>query len=86
MKRIAVWFIETCLEVLLIGLVLTLLLGHDQHAFLKDVLLYSSGVSLLFFSTGYLLTTISCELFGTVVAHGCTLRWLQLSFSSTSRS
>jgi hypothetical protein len=58
MKRIAVWFIETCLEVLLLGLVLTLLLGHDQHAFLKDVLLYSSGVTLLFFSTGYLLTTI----------------------------
>src|SRR4051794_39837679 len=40
MKRIAVWFIETCLEVLLLGLVLTLLLGYDQHAFLKDVLIY----------------------------------------------
>lgn len=58
MKRIAVWFIETCFEILLLGLVLTLLLGHDQHEFLKDVLIYSSGVSLLFFSTGYLLTTI----------------------------
>ena len=58
MKRIAVWFIETCLEVLLLGLMLTLSLGHDQHAFLKDLLLYCSGVSLLFFSTGYLLTTI----------------------------
>ena len=57
-KRIAVWFTETCLEVLLLGLVLTLLLGHDQREFLKDVLIYSSGVSLLFFSTGYLLTTI----------------------------
>ncbi|MGB0122090.1 MAG: hypothetical protein WBP63_01570, partial [Silvibacterium sp.] len=58
MKRIAVWFIETASEVLLLGLVLTLLLGHDQHAFLKDVLIYSSGISLLFFSTGYLLTTL----------------------------
>ncbi len=58
MKRIAVWFIETASEVLLLGLVLTLLLGHDQHAFLKDVLIYSSGISLLFFSTGYLLTTV----------------------------
>lgn len=58
MKRIAVWFIETASEVLLLGLVLTLLLGHDQHAFLKDGLIYSSGISLLFFSTGYLLTTI----------------------------
>ncbi len=43
---------------LLLGLVLTLLLGHDQHAFLKDVFIYSAGVSLLFFSTGYLLTTV----------------------------
>ena len=58
MKRIAVWLIETVSEVLLLGLVLALLLGHDQHAFLKDVLIYSSGVSLLFFSTGFLLTTI----------------------------
>ena len=57
-KRIVVWLIETCLEVLLLGVVLTLLLGHDQHAFLKDVLIYSSGIGLLFFSTGYLLTTI----------------------------
>jgi intracellular septation protein A len=58
MKRIVVWFIETCVEVLLLGLVLALLLGHDQHAFLKDVLIYSSGIGLMFFSTGYLLTTI----------------------------
>lgn len=58
LKRLAVWFIETCLEVLLLGLVLTLLLGHDQHAFLKDVFIYSAGISLLFFSTGYLLTTV----------------------------
>ena len=58
MKRIAVWFIQVASEVLLLGLVLTLLFGHDQHAFLKDVLIYSSGIGLLFFSTGYLLTTI----------------------------
>ena len=57
-KRITVWFIETCLEILLLGLVLTLLLGHDQHAFVKDVFIYSAGISLLFFSTGYLLTTV----------------------------
>jgi hypothetical protein len=58
LKRLTVWFIETASEALLLGLVLTLLFGHDQHAFLKDVLIYSSGISLLFFSTGYLLTTI----------------------------
>jgi len=35
MKRIAVWFIETSSEVLLLGVVLTLQLGHDRHEFLK---------------------------------------------------
>jgi hypothetical protein len=63
MKRIAVWFIETSSEVLLLGVVLTLLLGHDQHEFLKDVLLYGSGIGLLFFSTGYLLTTVAVRAF-----------------------
>ena len=58
MKRIAVWFVETLSDVLLLGLVLTFLLGHDPHAFLKDLSIYSSGIMLLFFSTGYLLTTI----------------------------
>jgi hypothetical protein len=58
MKRIVVWLIETCLEVLLLGVVLTLLLGHDRNSFIKDVFIYSSGIGLLFFSTGYLLTTI----------------------------
>jgi hypothetical protein len=58
-QRIAIWFSETSSEALLLGLVLTLLLGHDPHSFLKDVLVYSCGISLLFFSTGYLLTTIT---------------------------
>jgi hypothetical protein len=58
LKRLAVWFVETFSAVLLLGLLLALLLGHDQHAFLKDVLIYSSGVGLLFFSTGFLLTTL----------------------------
>jgi hypothetical protein len=63
MKRIAVWFIEMSSEVLLLGVVLTLLLGHDQHEFLKDVFLYGSGIGLLFFSTGYLLTTVAVRAF-----------------------
>jgi hypothetical protein len=58
MKRIVVWSIETVSEILLLGIVLTVLLGHDPHAFLKDVSVYSSGVVLLFFTTGYLITTI----------------------------
>jgi hypothetical protein len=53
-----VWFIETCAEVLLLGLVLTILLGHDQHAFFKDLSIYSPGIILLFFTTGYFLSTI----------------------------
>lgn len=58
MKRIVVWFIETVSEILLLGLVLTILLGHDPHAFLKDLSVYSSGVVLLFFTTGFLISTI----------------------------
>ncbi len=41
-----------------VSVVLALLLGHDQHAFLKDLLIYSSGIVLLFFTTGYFLTTM----------------------------
>jgi hypothetical protein len=63
LKRLAVWFTETLTEVLLLGLVLTLLLGHDQHAFLKDLSIYSSGIILLFFTTGYLLSTVVVRIF-----------------------
>jgi hypothetical protein len=41
------------LELELEGIVLALLLGHDQNAFIKDVFIYSSGITLLFFTTGY---------------------------------
>lgn len=58
MKRIAVWFLEMILEALLLGLVLTLLLGHDQNAFTKDLSIYTSGIILLFVTTGYFLSTI----------------------------
>src|SRR5580704_8631414 len=57
-KRLTICFIETVSEALLLGLTLILLLGHDQHAFFRDVLISASAVSLLFFSTGYLLTTM----------------------------
>ena len=57
-KRLFVWFIETALEVLLLGVVLAVLLGHDHNAFIKDAMIYSSGITLLFFTTGYLLSTI----------------------------
>lgn len=58
LRPLAVWLIETSSEVLILGLILTLLLGHDPYAFLKGLLIYSSGVILLFLSTGYVFTTI----------------------------
>jgi hypothetical protein len=85
LKRLAVWLIETSLEVLLLGLVLTLLLGHDQHAFLKDVLIYSSGIVLLFFTTGYLLTTTVARAVWRAGNYGRTQPLLQSFFLSTSR-
>ena len=57
-KRLAVWFVETSSEVLLLGLVLTALLGRDQHAFLRGVTSYAAGIVLLFITTGFVLTTI----------------------------
>jgi hypothetical protein len=56
-KRLVVWLIETLSEALLLGTVLIALLGYDQKAFFKDLSVYSSGVVLLFFTTGYILTT-----------------------------
>lgn len=57
-KRLLVWFIETISEVLLLGVVLALVLGHDSNEFIKDMGVYASGVTLMFFTTGYLLSTV----------------------------
>ena len=57
LKRLAIWFLETFSEVLLLGLALIVLFGYDQHAFGKSLALYVSGILLLSFTTGYLLTT-----------------------------
>jgi hypothetical protein len=57
MKRLVVWFVETLLEVLLLGLALTALFGHDQHAFGRSLVAYASGIVLVSFTTGYMLTT-----------------------------
>jgi len=62
-KRLIVWTSETAVEVSLLGVVLAVLLGHDQNAFVKDVFLYGSGILLLFFTTGYLLTTAIARTF-----------------------
>ena len=57
LKRLAVWFLETLFEAMLLGLVLIGLFGYDQHALGKSLGLYVSGILLLSFTTGYLLTT-----------------------------
>jgi hypothetical protein len=57
LKRLCVWFVETVTEALLLGIVLAVLLGHDQNALVKDVLIYSTAISYMFFVTGYLLST-----------------------------
>jgi hypothetical protein len=57
LKRLAVWFVETGLEALLFGLVLTGFFGYDQHAFGKGLEIYVSGILLVSFTTGYLFTT-----------------------------
>ena len=57
LKRLCVWFVETVTEALLLGIVLAVLLGHDQNAFVKDVLIYSTAISYMFLVTGYLLST-----------------------------
>ena len=57
LKRLCVWFVETVTEALLLGIVLAVLLGHDQNAFVKDVVIYSTAISYMFLVTGYLLST-----------------------------
>ncbi len=58
LKRLCVWFFETVVEAVLLGIVIAVLLGYDQNAFIKDVLIYSTSVGLMFFTTGYLLSTV----------------------------
>ena len=56
-KRLTIWLLETFSQAMLLGLALIGLFGYDQHAFGKSLGLYVSGVLLLSFTTGYLLTT-----------------------------
>ena len=56
-KRLVVWLVETSFEVLVLGLALIVLFGHDQHAFFRSLVAYATGIILFSFTTGYLLTT-----------------------------
>jgi hypothetical protein len=57
LRRLAAWAVEIALESVLLGLLLFAYLGYDSHAFVKDLFVYVSGIGLLFFTTGYLITT-----------------------------
>ena len=57
LKRLVVWLLETSLQALLLGLFLIVLHGYDEHAFGKDLSFYFNMIALLFFTTGYLLST-----------------------------
>lgn len=58
LKRLAVWLLETSCEALLLGLFLIILSGTDQLGFAKDLLAaFVWTVVLLFWGSGYLLTT-----------------------------
>ena len=56
-KRLTVWLLETSMGILLLGLLLIVLFGHDQHAFGRDLLAYLGAIVAMAFSTGYLLST-----------------------------
>jgi peptidoglycan/LPS O-acetylase OafA/YrhL len=57
LKRLAIWLLEMSLELLLLSLLPFVLYGYDEHAFGNDLLIFLSGVSFIFFRTGYLLST-----------------------------
>ena len=49
LKRLLVWFVETCFEVLLLGLARVGMVGYDQHDFGKSLGLAVSAIMLLSF-------------------------------------
>lgn len=57
LKRLLIWLLECSLEALLLAVVLVILSGDDQHAYVKDVAVGFVWISTIFVSTGYLLTT-----------------------------
>jgi len=57
LKRLAVWLLETALQALLLSLFLIPSQGFDEHAFGKDLLFFFNAIALLFFTTGYMLST-----------------------------
>lgn len=57
-KRLSIWFAETCFEILLLALALLAMFGYDKGAFANGLGFYVSALALLSFTTGYLFTTV----------------------------
>jgi hypothetical protein len=57
LKRLAVWLAEVSLQSVLLGLLLIVLYGDDQHAFGRGLLIYTISTLTMFFTSGYLITT-----------------------------
>jgi len=49
--------VETGSQALLLALLLTGLFGHDQYNFGRGLMIYAGEILMMFFLTGYLLTT-----------------------------
>jgi hypothetical protein len=58
LKRLSVWALETALQALLLSLVLIGLFGYDSHEFGKTLLICTTWIVIMFFSTGYLFSTV----------------------------
>lgn len=68
LKRVVVWLLETSCEALALGLLLFIVAWVQFHRtapgetrFLHDLLALTAAVALMFFMTGYLLTTVICR-------------------------
>lgn len=56
-RRLMTWLLEISLEMLLLGLLLITLSGYQQYGFVKTLFVFVSGVALILFTTGYVLST-----------------------------
>lgn len=57
LKRLAIWFVETAFEAILLALSLVVSYGPDQYGFARDTWFFLAGIGFFSFTAGYLLTT-----------------------------
>jgi hypothetical protein len=57
LKRLIVWLLEVGLQAVLLGLLLIRLYGYGNFSFARGLLICVDSILVMFFLTGYLLTT-----------------------------